>query len=100
MILHNVDSLDCKDLLCSVNVQHNCAAHRCNLSGSRSVYLERERQSDAPAVRHLGSTTDLILNTAKIRDAKVIQRFSIPMPLLNTDEVVKIACQVEIAASL
>lgn len=36
-------TLTFQNLLCAVNVQHNCAANHCDLSGSRPVFLERER---------------------------------------------------------
>ncbi|EGO28834.1 hypothetical protein SERLADRAFT_406227 [Serpula lacrymans var. lacrymans S7.9] len=87
---------DLSSLLCSVNVQHNCAAGKCDLSGTRVVYLERERQAEnEPAVRHF-QTDLLVLNTAKMRDAKHIQYFATSPPPLNGDKIVQITCEMEL----
>ncbi|KAF8877657.1 hypothetical protein CPB84DRAFT_1752095 [Gymnopilus junonius] len=46
-ILYNCGIYHCQQsLLCSVNVQHNCASNKCNLSSSHPVYLEQEMLSE------------------------------------------------------
>ncbi|KAI5829413.1 hypothetical protein K523DRAFT_385050 [Schizophyllum commune Tattone D] len=68
-------------LMCAVNVQHNCAANKCDLSARKLVYLEREFMEYAPATRHYNEH-DIILNTAKMRDGRWILLFSlVPAPL-------------------
>ncbi|KAH7917686.1 hypothetical protein BV22DRAFT_1025949, partial [Leucogyrophana mollusca] len=85
-------------LFCGVNVQHNCAANRCNLSASRPAFQERERQVEAAvAVRHF-HTDDLVLNTAKMRDAKFIQTFSAAVPTMDLDIIIPEACRLELAS--
>ncbi|KAG1724109.1 uncharacterized protein EDB91DRAFT_1063018 [Suillus paluster] len=87
---------------CTVNVQHNCAANRCNLSSSRPVFLEREHQVEGTqAVRHNDDRTeDLILNMAKMRDAKFISKFREAAPPLDTDSLINIICESELAAGV
>ncbi|KAL1722272.1 hypothetical protein EV715DRAFT_193061, partial [Schizophyllum commune] len=68
-------------LMCTANVQHNCAANQCDLSATKLVYLEREFLEYASATRHYNED-DIILNTAKMRDGRWIQLFAhVPMPL-------------------
>ncbi|RDB18364.1 hypothetical protein Hypma_000365 [Hypsizygus marmoreus] len=67
--------VNAKTILCQVNVQHNCFAHRCDDKGSRTVYQEREATSHTrPSIQHF-IPDDLILNTAQMRDAIHVQRF-------------------------
>ncbi|KAG1740436.1 uncharacterized protein EDB91DRAFT_1282289 [Suillus paluster] len=86
---------------CTVNVQHNCAANRCNLSSSRPVFLKWEHQVEGTqAVRHNDDRTeDLILNMAKMRDAKFISKFREAAPPLDTDSLINIVCESELAAA-
>ncbi|KAH7911093.1 hypothetical protein BJ138DRAFT_1151546 [Hygrophoropsis aurantiaca] len=89
-----------KHVLCAVNVQHNCAAHNCDLSASRPVFLERERQAEeGRAVRHY-EIDDIVLNTAKMRDAKYISMFRKSPPPLDTEQIVQLACESELASGL
>ncbi|KAG1803063.1 uncharacterized protein BJ212DRAFT_1304726 [Suillus subaureus] len=85
---------------CSVNAQHNCAANQCKLTSTRPVFLEWEHQvEDTQAVRHHDDhTEDLILNVAKMQDAKFILKFREAAPPLDTDSLVTIVCESELAA--
>ncbi|KAF9521533.1 hypothetical protein CPB83DRAFT_865442 [Crepidotus variabilis] len=86
-----------RDILCAVNVQHNCAANMCDMLGTRVQYLEREALQDLqPAIRHKVSD-DLVLNTAKIRDARFIQLFTSPLARLDRVQIVKAAVGMELS---
>ncbi len=59
-------------------MQHNCAGNECTTSGTRAVLEERENSGrTVPIVTHRNST-NLMLNTAQMRDAKHVQKFRIP----------------------
>ncbi|KAL1740323.1 hypothetical protein HDZ31DRAFT_76965 [Schizophyllum fasciatum] len=74
-------------LACLVNAQHNCAGNHCDLGNTRPVYLERERTTiTLPAWRHFNEA-DLVLNTAKMRDALFIQPFASTHRHVSMDEV-------------
>lgn len=90
----NLSSLSCahllvfQHLLCSVNVQHNCAANKCNLSSTRAVFLEREDSGKQEPVVHHRNPEDRVLNTSKLRDAQFIQKFVFQPPELNRVDVI------------
>ncbi|KAI0737866.1 hypothetical protein BC629DRAFT_1687266 [Irpex lacteus] len=86
---------DIQTLVCSVNVQHNCANNGCDLSDTRTVYLEREQQAERAAAVHHLNPDDLVLNTAKMRDARFVQTFAISPPDVNLDSVLVAACRAE-----
>lgn len=82
-------------ILCSINAQHNCARNKCTLTAPRSQRVERETvESASLGVDHV-NPTDLILNTAKMRDAKYIQLFAYNPDLLDTESLVQRACEIE-----
>ncbi|EGN97508.1 hypothetical protein SERLA73DRAFT_161519 [Serpula lacrymans var. lacrymans S7.3] len=57
---------------------------------------ERERlPEDSPAVLHI-NPEDLILNTAKMRDAKIIQAFGSFIPILDANKIITDACRLEL----
>ncbi|KAJ6548283.1 hypothetical protein B0H10DRAFT_1644577, partial [Mycena sp. CBHHK59/15] len=58
-----------QDIKCTVNIQHNCADNKCWSTWTRVIFNEREKTSQhALAIEHL-SKSDLIVNTAQMRDA-------------------------------
>lgn len=60
-------------MLCTVNVQHNCARNRCDTSATAPVFQERERTTmTRAAIRHT-QPRDVILNTMQMRDARYLQ---------------------------
>ncbi|KAJ7919964.1 hypothetical protein B0H13DRAFT_2230810 [Mycena leptocephala] len=64
-----------KDIKCTVNIQHNCADNKCRSTWSRVILNEREKTSERSlAVEHL-SNSDLIINTAQMRDAAALNAF-------------------------
>ncbi|KAJ7435966.1 hypothetical protein B0H11DRAFT_2256623 [Mycena galericulata] len=77
------------DVLCTVNVQHNCDAHGCGATGFSYVYQEREETTNTrPLIVHVGQQNDLLLNTGQMRDAASIQPYRINSPALDTDAVI------------
>ncbi|KAF7346896.1 hypothetical protein MVEN_01441800 [Mycena venus] len=75
-----------KDILCTVNVQHNCAMHECGPTGFRYVYQEREAtQQTRPMIAHVGPKDDLLLNTCQMRDAVNLQPFRINSPVFDSE---------------
>ncbi|KAE9396389.1 hypothetical protein BT96DRAFT_758157, partial [Gymnopus androsaceus JB14] len=90
--------VDIKDILCAVNVQHHCVGRKCLAVDSRPVYQERHRKEGATkaAIRH-ESPEDLVLNTAQMRNAVLVQQFRIPSPTLNAQEIIMKSVQKEIA---
>lgn len=79
---------------CSANVQHNCAALKCKLTATGGVREEWEvTQRRKLVVLHnkpvpTDNISPWILNTAKMRDARYIQRLRVVPPALELDRVV------------
>ncbi|KAJ6562524.1 hypothetical protein B0H19DRAFT_1375582 [Mycena capillaripes] len=72
------------DILCTVNIQHNCAVHECSDSGFCYVYQEREvTEQTRPVIVHAGPKHDLLLNTCQMRDAVNLQPFRVDSPVLD-----------------
>ncbi|KZS88916.1 hypothetical protein SISNIDRAFT_417595, partial [Sistotremastrum niveocremeum HHB9708] len=83
-------------LKCTVNVQHNCAANQCDLTGTRRVLQERQLTTHTlPAIKHKNNLEDMILNTAKMRDAKFIEPFAPLPPVSNLEAAVDAAVRRE-----
>lgn len=86
-------------ILCTVNTQHNCAAHQCKTANTRPVMQEREvTQHTRPVVSH-SAPHDLILNTAQMRDAIHLQKFRIASQELDGDMVLTESAVRELALS-
>lgn len=65
-----------------MNVQHNCARNKCQLSASNFVRQERQLTTQTrQAILHL-NPADLVLNTARMRDSVFISVFR-KKPTLN-----------------
>ncbi|KAJ4497275.1 hypothetical protein C8R41DRAFT_706035, partial [Lentinula lateritia] len=57
------------NVLCAVNVQHNCHDHKCLVKRTRNMYQEREISNEKELkVEHI-ETSSLILNMAQMRSA-------------------------------
>ncbi|KAI6157355.1 hypothetical protein BKA82DRAFT_4410080, partial [Pisolithus tinctorius] len=85
-------------LLCGVNVQHNCAAHKCTGSSTAPVYEEREKTSKTQQrIEHV-SPSDLVLNTTQMHDAIHVQCFCIPPPPLERDWAIHTGTAAELEA--
>ncbi|KAF8465470.1 hypothetical protein JB92DRAFT_3135971 [Gautieria morchelliformis] len=84
------------EMLCALNVQHNCAAHACSLDLNRVVYQEREvSRMRTKAVRHL-APEDILLNTAKMQDQQWISTFSCSLAHVDMDILLAQACHDEL----
>ncbi|KZS87842.1 hypothetical protein SISNIDRAFT_418949, partial [Sistotremastrum niveocremeum HHB9708] len=82
---------------CTVNVQHNCARRKCELSGTRVVRKEREDTNrTTPTVKH-NCESDLVLNTGQMRDARWIETFTSPLLIPNLPQTVLQAVEREFA---
>ncbi|CAK5277165.1 unnamed protein product [Mycena citricolor] len=87
-----------EDILCSVNVQHNCIKYKCDTSGSVPVYQERVKTTQTQAqIHHRGDRDDVVLNTAQMRDALYLQTFRIDAPPPNLEMVVHESAAKEIS---
>ncbi|KAJ7932017.1 hypothetical protein B0H13DRAFT_1451673, partial [Mycena leptocephala] len=79
--------------------QHNCMDNLCGPTGSRPVFQERVRTDQTKAqIAHSTNPTDLVLNTAQMRDAVHLQRFRIDTPHLDSDTVILQSAVNELAA--
>ncbi|EIW60461.1 uncharacterized protein TRAVEDRAFT_105016, partial [Trametes versicolor FP-101664 SS1] len=60
------------NVICAVNVQHNCRDQKCQLANTRVVRQEHENTTQRAAeVRH-SSVPDYVLNTGQMRSAALI----------------------------
>ncbi len=86
-------------ILCTVNVQHNCAANHCDESAMVAVYQEQEAISTGtrPAVNH-NSEDDIMLNTMQMRDAIYLQQLGLISPLIQCDTAIQQGAVAEIEA--
>ncbi|KAJ6569397.1 hypothetical protein B0H19DRAFT_1257049 [Mycena capillaripes] len=76
-----------QELLCTVNVQHNCLDNHCGATTSIPVFQERIQTTQTQArVAHTQNIDDVVLNTAQMRDAVFVQRFRLNSPRVNEDE--------------
>ncbi|EJD48322.1 hypothetical protein AURDEDRAFT_26746, partial [Auricularia subglabra TFB-10046 SS5] len=62
-----------QDVLCTVNVQHDCASHNCTTTGTRAIVQERQQTRNAVAIVAHSANDDWILNTGQMRDARYVQ---------------------------
>ncbi|KAJ7135127.1 hypothetical protein C8R46DRAFT_1362251, partial [Mycena filopes] len=75
-----------KDLLCTVNVQHNCIDNECGPTGSKVVYQERAKTNQTRLeIAHTKNVQDIVLNTAQMRDAIHLQPFRVQPDRLDFD---------------
>ncbi|KAF8192221.1 hypothetical protein K438DRAFT_1762221 [Mycena galopus ATCC 62051] len=78
-----------KDLICTVNVQHNCIENRCGPTGTRPVYQERTKSTlTRSEIAHKQNIEDVVLNTAQMRDAVHTQRFRVPSDTLDLETII------------
>ncbi|KAH9915704.1 hypothetical protein B0H21DRAFT_662789, partial [Amylocystis lapponica] len=63
-----------QDIVCTVNLFHNCAAHSCKITKTRVVRQERHATSRKEnEIIHMERPNDLVLNLAQLRSASLIQ---------------------------
>ena len=80
--------------MCLVNLQHRCDIHNCTASEARQAIAgHKETSSTRPVIIHKGDQSDFVLNTAKMCDAKHVQRLCEPLtPTLDTDWAIMQGC--------
>ncbi|CAK5270513.1 unnamed protein product [Mycena citricolor] len=88
-----------EEILCTVNVQHNCIDHHCDTSAEVPIYQERTKTMQTQArIKHRGDLDNVVLNTAQMRDACHLQQFRINAPIMqDLDQVVHESAVKEIA---
>lgn len=85
-------------LICCINVQHNCAGHRCTGSSAVFVYEEREKtMKTAQRIEHI-FPSDLILNTAQMHNAIHVQQFRTEVQQMERDWAIHTGAAAELNA--
>ncbi|ETW79803.1 hypothetical protein HETIRDRAFT_48824 [Heterobasidion irregulare TC 32-1] len=80
--------ISAKDLLCPVNVQHNCAMHKCDTSAQIPVRQENELTTTTRrAVCHKGRL-DYVLNVGQLHDACHMTSFRVAPPFIDEDTAI------------
>ncbi|KAK7032978.1 hypothetical protein R3P38DRAFT_3313080 [Favolaschia claudopus] len=88
-----------QDVLCAVNVQHNCMDHRCTVASTVPIFQERARTTQTAArVVHSHPQDDVVLNTAQMRDAVLVQPYRVHSTALDVDRVVTESAAKEVDA--
>lgn len=78
-----------QNILCTANLQHCCEPNKCSISATTPIYEERQRtEKTKPAVQHIGNADDLVLNTARMRDARFMRRLRSPLESLTMDSAI------------
>ncbi|KAI0628275.1 hypothetical protein C8Q77DRAFT_1068295 [Trametes polyzona] len=79
-----------RDLLCTVNVQHACAIHRCGATGTTEERQERMLTgATKPTIVHQGpADEDRIINIAQMRDAFYLRPYRPTAEELQVDDIV------------
>lgn len=73
-------------MLCTINVQHPCANNGCAETAEAVVNQERKKTSKTrPMVEHKPPHDLYVVNTAQMRDARILQRFRLDTPILDRD---------------
>ncbi|KAI0825275.1 hypothetical protein BC628DRAFT_1320341 [Trametes gibbosa] len=85
------------DILCTVNVQHNCAKNFCRVTAHRAIYQEREKTSMTRlAIAHAGDPQDIMLNTFQMRNARYVQTLAVKIDSINREEAILAGARDEI----
>ncbi|KAF9070031.1 hypothetical protein BDP27DRAFT_1420467 [Rhodocollybia butyracea] len=77
-----------QSLLCAVNIQHDCTRHGCSIQYNIATFQEREKSSEMKGgVVHQGDPSDLVLNTAQMRDGKYVQKYRMASQPLQLERI-------------
>ena len=89
-----------QDILCTVNLQHCCAAHNCEATESVFVRQERVLTDNTKAVVSHHHPQDLILNTAQMHDAFVLNglRYHPNPSQIGLDQAIEVGAALEVDA--
>ena len=86
-----------QNVMCMVNVQHNCRANKCSFSATRSIFQEREEfKNKAKDVVHI-NPDDIILNCAKMRDQRYVGIFKVEAASLDQISSIREGAEREIS---
>ncbi|KAK0434671.1 uncharacterized protein EV420DRAFT_1282461 [Desarmillaria tabescens] len=76
---HHGLNLLSQDILCTVNVQHDCIQNHCEAEKVVPLLQEGEMTSELrERIVHQRNPDQMVLNTAQMRSAKHIQPFQVP----------------------
>ncbi|KAJ3764943.1 hypothetical protein FB446DRAFT_655945, partial [Lentinula raphanica] len=100
--IYKLPCLECShtilvNILCRVNIQHNCAANHCDMSATRAVYQERERTEHTIPRTHHYRLEDLVLNTNQMTSAIYIQQLRHTIAPLDREQAILTGAAREIA---
>ncbi|KAK1228871.1 hypothetical protein PQX77_008081 [Marasmius sp. AFHP31] len=88
-----------EDILCTANVQHDCIRQKCKVHLTQVVRQERHDTGlRRGQIVHNGDPHDIVLNTAKMRDAKFIQKFRVSHKILPVEDTIKESTEREVAS--
>uniref|UniRef100_A0A0W0FN77 Uncharacterized protein n=1 Tax=Moniliophthora roreri TaxID=221103 RepID=A0A0W0FN77_MONRR len=91
LVSHNLKkyiAADTENVLCVVNVQHNCIRNKCPTKDTTVVRQEREDTIlRRECVEHVGNPCNYVLNTAQMCSAKFLQCFRVSAPTLDTEKI-------------
>ncbi|EIM81338.1 uncharacterized protein STEHIDRAFT_66542 [Stereum hirsutum FP-91666 SS1] len=98
-LLGRLKALVPKDLLGTINVQHNCRDLKCTVTRTRRTYQEKELATKlADEITHQPSQ-DYLLNTSQMRNSSLVQFFRAPAPTLDRRKIILDSVKVEIDAA-
>jgi hypothetical protein len=93
-----IETDNAQDILCTVNVQHNCSQHNCGTADTHAIYQEREKTNQTrPATSHI-APHDIVLNTAQMRDAIHVQKYRHHSGTLDADTIITESAVREVVA--
>lgn len=86
-----------QDVLCTVNVQHDCISNQCHAEKVVPLLQEGEVTSELrERIVHRRNPDQMVLNTAQMQSAKHIQPFRVPSIPMDATEVILASIQKEI----
>ncbi|RDX50748.1 hypothetical protein OH76DRAFT_1330032, partial [Lentinus brumalis] len=88
------------NIICNINVQHNCAARKCKIVDVDRIGREEQEKTTrvAKAVRH-AAPDDLILNTAQMRNSAKLMPFWCPVQELDREHIIHLSAMQEVEAA-
>jgi hypothetical protein len=96
--MHHLIEADGQDILCTVNVQHNCSEHNCRTANTRAIYQEGEKTNQVRPVISHAAPHDIVLNTAQMRDAIHVQKYRQHSETLDADRIITESAAREVVA--
>ncbi|KAJ3739985.1 hypothetical protein DFH05DRAFT_1406273 [Lentinula detonsa] len=84
------------DILCVVNLQHNCVDNQCPTNKTGAVMKEREISKEKELKVEHNNASDLILNTAQMRSAAYLMPFRHPITHSDRESVIVQSVRAEI----